>query len=220
MGIHSANAAGAYAAAMQWLNSSPSQEEPVSNLFQALDQARENGPLRPSIEDELLLSPEARAAETSPGAMFGKAQLFPGMSRPADGRLHLADLRGQFGELQTSLNTRIRDALAASGIDTSQQVRLQIGYDGSVIAAGDHPQNGEIEQVFRDQPELRNQFARVSGLGSFLHAAEEHAAFQKAYAQDPYTAVQQYSHLFNDQPRPDYTLLLQGDEAWAEFLPQ
>ncbi len=167
--------------------------------------------------DELTLSAEAEALNGPLGAdLLGK--LFPGVPCEAGGNIRPDDLREHYADQQQSLNSRIQSLLKSSGIDVPPEIRLQVGGDGSVVVANDHPDRERIEELFRENPRLRNQFVQVASLGELLRAADEAVAFQKAYAADPQAAVTAFSHLFSGQERPQFSLTVYADGATAQFV--
>ena len=166
-----------------------------------------------STADELTLSGGAISAK--PPDLVGR--LFPGVPRRADGSVNIENIRTYRDERKDALDARLREAFRDAGIDTSAQIRLQVGYDGHVAVANDHPQRDEIEQIFADNPDLRNHFAEVASLSEVIRAGEEASAFQQAYADDPDAAIAEFWHLFSGQRRPDFSLLIGGDESTIEF---
>ncbi len=177
-------------------------------------------PSVPAIEDELTLSDEAQAAadKTESGSLRSRLQEFlPGVPRGPGNTIQLSDIREYYSERLSSLNSDIRAAMAEAGIDTSQEIRLQVGYDGSVLVSNDHPQSAEIEQIFKTDEDLRNRFAEVSALGSFIQAADQAVGFQAAYRRDPEAAVRQYAYLFSQSAQMDYTLVISGGRTSKEY---
>lgn len=168
--------------------------------------------------DELTLSAPAEAAQQGSLGELLAAELFPGVPRPANGSIRLDDLRQYYADQQESLESRIRSLLNDEGIDVPPEIRLQVGADGSVVVAGDHPDRQQIEELFRENPRLRNQFVEVASLGEQIRAVDETLAFQKAYAENPQAAVEAFSHLFSGKERPQYSLLIQANGSTAQFV--
>ena len=169
------------------------------------------GQLEP-IVDELSLSQGAQALAESgaePPGVFGP--------RLSGGAIYVEDIRGNYEQNLAGLRDRLRQQFAEHGIDTSSEIRLQTASDGSVFVAGDHPQKAEIEQLFVDQPQLRDRFVQVDAQASFMRAVEESMAFQRAYRDNPEAAVQQFAHLFDGSPNPVFSLLIRGDELQPVF---
>jgi hypothetical protein len=188
-----------------------SESESTSLISQPVVQSQS------SIQDELTLSPEGEAAANSGMLDLLTSALFPWMPKGSNGAIRLGDMEKYCSEQSAKLNTRIKEAFKEAGIDTSKQIRLQTGSDGSVVVANEHPQRAEIEQIFKDDPELRNQFVQVDAMSSFVHSGIEALAFQRAYAKDPEAAVEKYSYLFDDSSRPQFGLLVKGNDISVEF---
>ena len=153
--------------------------------------------------DVLTLSPQAEmAANSSAGVpLYLRSQL------------ELPTRENQ-ERAQSVVQAKVDRLFAQNGIDTSQEVRLQVAGDGQVIVTNDHPQKAQIEALFKQDPELRNDFAKFSCLTSAAAAGREASAFQAAYARDPYSAVSRFSSLFSGA-RMDTTLSIQNGEYQA-----
>lgn len=137
---------------------------------------------------------------------------------PRNDKIYVEDIRANYHEARDQFYSRLSGIFAEHGIDTNEQIRLQTGYDGSVVVVSDHPQRQEIEQIFRDNRELRDQFVRLDTQASFLRAADEATEFQRAYWDDPVKALERFSHLFDRSSPPQYTLVMQAGEFLTEFV--
>jgi hypothetical protein len=158
--------------------------------------------------DVLDISAEGEAA----AGLFDRANATTGSNT-----IRLPDLEEAHERMFASMQAKLSALFDKNGIDTSKDVKLQVGYDGSVIVVGDHPQKAQIEQFFKDDPDLRNEFARLQGLTEFIGAARESQAFQAAYAKDPYAAIAQFSYLFDNSVKPSAYLLMKGDTCEAVY---
>lgn len=157
--------------------------------------------------DVLELSAEGQAAadaasSLSLGSLFGAAD---------DGSLSITDMETAQQQIQAQVESKLNRLFAEHDIDTTQEIRLQVGADGRVIVANDHPQRDQIEQLFADDPELRNDFVQAQSMAEFLGAAQEAIAFQQAYARDPEAAVAQFSYLFDATQKASTSLVIRGD---------
>ncbi|MCE5269976.1 hypothetical protein LLH00_01675 [bacterium] len=161
-------------------------------------------------EDTVDISPEAKdKAEKDPGAqargLLESLNILDGFSPEA------------LKEKSTALKEDLDELFQRAGIDTSTEISLTTGYDGSVLVSGEHPDKAKIEKLFADNPELANRFREVSGMASMIRACQEGIAFQKAYAQDPEAAVAQYSYLFNDNYQPQFNMSYTEDSMSFYF---
>jgi hypothetical protein len=104
-----------------------------------------------------------------------------------------------------------------NGIDTSQEIDLQVDSTGQVIVANDNPQKAQIEQLFKDNPNLRDEYIKFTALSELAAAMRETQAFQTAYAKDPSAALSLYSYLFDSGNKGTLTLSILGDQYQALF---
>jgi hypothetical protein len=137
---------------------------------------------------------------------------------PRDGVIHVEDVRANYQEKRDAFYAQLRGRFADAGFTTPPEIRLQTGGDGSVVVASDHPQRAEIEELFRESPELRRTFVELDAQAGFLRAADEASAFQKAYWADPLQALQEFRHLFERQTPGQYTLIVTADAIGERFL--
>lgn len=81
-----------------------------------------------------------------------------------------ADFAGDLGKL-----------LRSAGISVPPDPVLTMDYVGKVVVANNHSDKARIEQVFEDEPEMRNRFAELSAAHSLQRAVEGHDGFVAAY---------------------------------------
>lgn len=161
--------------------------------------------------DSLEISPEAEAlAESTGSALLGASSLFG--TAGADGTITLTELETLQQETMSSVKGRLASLFAKNKIDTSREIRLQVGSDGKVVVANDHPQKAEIEKLINSDEQLRNDYVKMTSLTEMIGSAKDAAAFQAAYAKDPYTAVAQYSYLFDQTCKGNVTMSILGDQ--------
>lgn len=158
--------------------------------------------------DELSLSPVARGKQAA-----RTAELLQWNAEP----LEVADMRRDYDQKLAGLESRLQVEFAKAGIETSPPFQLQTDTEGKVRVAGDHPQKSQIEQLFADNQDLRDDFAEVNAKADFLRAADEAMAFQRAYAEDPEGAVKRFSYLFDNDRKPTFQLSVSGDKYDVGF---
>ena len=191
-----------------------SSTNPLARFQQASRTLAANAPVAAptgSVADELILSDAAEAAAAE--AEKNNMRLFSPFPARADGAVHVEDVRsftqGQLADFQA----KFEQLLAERGIASSAPVSLQTDAAGHVRVVGDHPQKDEIEQLFVEDPALRNEFAHVTANIAFLRAADEATEFQQAYREDPQVAEAMYAHLFNpNRKQPPIQVTLSGGE--------
>ncbi len=144
---------------------------------------------------------------SSAGVLASK--LFEGIET-SDG-ISLDELGGLLRKKSAALKEDLDSLFERAGIDGADEICLTVGYDGSVLVKGEHPDKANIEKLFADDPELSNRFREVSGLAEIIRAGQEGVEFQKAYAQNPIAAVEQYSYLFSGNYQPQFNLSYSAD---------
>lgn len=71
--------------------------------------------------------------------------------------------------------------LRAAGIRVPPNPILTNDAQGYVRVANDHPDKDKIEQLFEDNPELQQRYAKISAGSSLLRAAEHFSEYASAY---------------------------------------
>jgi hypothetical protein len=182
----------------------------VSNTQYAelVPQAKENG------ADKVTVSPEAQQLNSITNNEGGLIkELFPGV----DGPVKLENIRSAVAEEFSAFKSAFGNYLRERGIDRTPSFTLTSDGEGKVRVRGEHPQKEEIEAIFTEHPELRDQFAKVSAMSSLVRAADEGLKFRKAYAQDPQEAVNRYAYLFNDNRSVHFNMTISEDDMEVSF---
>jgi hypothetical protein len=216
MGISNINSNNNSASLLSSLLSETSNSMPT--LFDVLD-GNDNTNLSGStsssgdISDILDLSPQSQAAADNLTNLTDNnlASLLSSLSgnNTSDGIQSTAD------QLRSSIQSELSKLFKDNGIDTSKEIDLQVDANGQVIVANDNPQKAQIEQLFKDDPKLRDAYVQFTAASELAAAAQETSAFQAAYATDPTTAVSQYSYLFDSNNKPTLSLSILGDKYQA-----
>ncbi len=68
-----------------------------------------------------------------------------------------------------------------NGISVPPEAVLTSDGEGYVRVTGDHPEKAKIEALFKDNPELRNQFAEISANSSLQRAVEGYENYARHY---------------------------------------
>lgn len=142
-------------------------------------------------------------------------ELFPGLN--VSNGISPTDLSGLLREKTAGLRRELDEAFSRAGIDNSEEVVLTVGYDGSILVKGEHPEKERIEAMFRGDSGLGNRFREVSALASVARVGRETLEFQQAYAADPKAAVNRYAHLFNENYKPEFHLSYSADKLGIYF---
>jgi hypothetical protein len=152
------------------------------------------------VVDVLELSIEGKSLARETGATGPRHGFDTG------GPIRIENVQVDYEKNLSAVQSKIESLFAANGIESNPAVRLQIGLDGRLIVADNHPQAQKIEPLVAEQSGLRDQFAQTSAQARLLKAAEEAAAFQKAYRKDPIKAVADYAHLFGPHTQTAFQL--------------
>lgn len=124
----------------------------------------------------------------------------------------LDDMESGLESLKRDFKDKTTTAFLENGIPLDPPVELTSDGEGKVRVKGDHPNKTQIEQLFENKPELRDDFAATSTLGSMVEAGREYIEFSKEYAKDPYAAVAKYGHMFDGMKDEPFSILI-GMEA-------
>jgi hypothetical protein len=210
MGISNINSNNNSASLLNSLLSETSNSMPT--LFDVLD-GSDNTSSTGDISDILDLSPQSQAAaDNLTGSTDNNlASLLSSLF----GNNSLDGIQSTADQLLSSIQSELSKLFKDNGIDTSKEIDLQVGADGQVIVANDNPQKAQIEQLFKDDPKLRDAYVQFTATSELAAAAREASAFQTAYAKDPTTAVAQYSYLFDSNNQPTLSLSILGDKYQA-----
>jgi hypothetical protein len=68
-----------------------------------------------------------------------------------------------------------------AGINVTPEPVLISDSEGHIRVAGSHPDKSKIEQLFADNPELQQQFVKISSDSTLLRGAEHYSSFVKDY---------------------------------------
>lgn len=105
-----------------------------------------------------------------------KQQAHGRLSSWTPGGLGAISLSGIFRELSETVD-QFRDSFAQlleeHGIDRSEEIHLGIDTTGKARVQGDRADAVQIESLFEQNPELRNQLAMIDSYASMLRAAQQ-----------------------------------------------
>jgi hypothetical protein len=120
-------------------------------------------------------------------------------------------------KLENIFSSGLSELVKEVGISAEPSFELSTDMNGHVRVKGEHPQKGEIEKLFSDNPELENLFRGICSNHALLKAFEEHQKFSEEYAIDQIQAVMKYSYLFEDSSSVDVTAKIDknGFATWS-----
>jgi hypothetical protein len=132
------------------------------------------------------------------------------------GRITIDELLEQGTRQLDEFNRVIKRLFYENDIDTSLPIELGSQYGtGETIVTNNHPDKEKIDQIFREHPEMSNNFKRISNMLEMAELGKESTKFQQAYRQNPQQAVEQYGYLFNTKLTS--TILLEDGQAQILF---
>ena len=178
----------------------------------AAEVEKEAGNAKTDTRDELDLSSQSRLPDPLEKGPFW--QLLGVESE--NGWVRIEDVRSAYNEQFAEFTGVVKSRLGEAGVDLSCEFTLRSDSTGLPVVAGAPPDKQTIETLVRNDPVLANQFRGMNAAASFLHAIDEAAPFHKAYAKDPYAAVQRHSQLFDDNQPSIFNIHF--DEEGAETL--
>ncbi|WP_374339134.1 hypothetical protein [Leeia sp.] len=139
-------------------------------------------------------------------------------TQPVSAPVPVDGVREQAAAKLAALQQAIGNVFQQQGVTTSDGARLQLGADGRLQLSGAQAADA-VQQALDADSALQQQFADVASGQAFLRAADETAAFQRAYAANPKVAVAQYGHLLNaNRPEPVFQLHAQAGQWQARFI--
>ena len=119
--------------------------------------------------------------------------------------IHGDDIQKELDEDLVSFKASINKKFEQLGVDTSIPVELQVDHQGYVQVTNNHPDKEKINQMFKDNEDLRNTYVKIQSFMEVLDSGRDAATFQKAYTKNPRAAVAQYSYLPNsDRQNPRF----------------
>lgn len=199
MGISNVNNSNNASSLTSSLLSSASQ--PLPTLFDYLADDGSSSSVS-NLSDVLDISPPAQA----------EADKLSGSANGTSSGISLDTFQAVADQAFANIQAKLTKLFADKGIDTSKEIKLQVGADGQITVAGDHPQKAQIEQLFKDDANLRDDYIKFTAFSELAAAGQEANTFQAAYAKDPTAAMKQYSYLFDTETKPTLSLTIKGNK--------
>lgn len=132
----------------------------------------------------------------------------------------ISDISGMLTSIDTDPERALRTFLSSfskvlkdSNVQLSQPARLQCGTDGNIYVTNNTPDKEKIEELFKNNPELANEFRHASMNAAIAAHFNEALPFYKAYAEDSKAAVAKYSYLFNTNYHDVFSLIVDQDKG-------
>jgi hypothetical protein len=174
------------------------------------------------LSSETTLEEQQTGKSTKPGGLLENSfeQIF-GFQPKVNGVISLKELREHGTRQLQEFNRDLRSMLRENGIDTSLPIELVSEFGtGDTIVKNDHPDKEKIDQLFKENPELSNDFKRISSMLELAEIGEQTSKFHEAYSQNPQQAVAQYAYLFNTKITSSILLEDGGAEIRFQRIPK
>lgn len=120
--------------------------------------------------------PSATAVRRAPSALSQPLQRTLSL-RAADIMPSRESLAQDTASFADEVGKKFREA----GIQVPPNPILGNDFAGYVQVVNNHPDKGKIEQLFKENPELRDQFAKISAQSSLLRAGEHASQYASDY---------------------------------------
>lgn len=169
-------------------------------------------------DDVVSISPQGSAMCGLAGKLGIDSLL--GFTPETPGRVSVDELEYYGRKFLDEYSTRLNTLFGENGIDIDTPVELAGGSDGSIVVTNNHPDKAAIEKLFKDNPELGNEFKKIDNMLTLAEAGRETVKFQEAYAQCPEAAVMQYGYLFTTQLQGTLQFSNEGANILFHRVPQ
>ncbi|MDG5816914.1 hypothetical protein QA601_17585 [Chitinispirillales bacterium ANBcel5] len=131
-------------------------------------------------------------------ANLGRLPSLYGFEPRVPGRISIDEVyeHGQkfLKEFTKELNSRLKQ----EGVNTDIEFTLRTAFgSGDIVVTSEHPDKQKIETVFKDDFDLRNEYAKINSMFHLVESGKRASGFADAYRANPKQALAQYSYLFN-----------------------
>ena len=75
----------------------------------------------------------------------------------------------------------VRKKFIGAGVQMPPNPILSSDFQGHVRVVNDHPDRDKIEQLFKDNPELQQRYAKISAFSSLFRASDHYTQFATEY---------------------------------------
>jgi hypothetical protein len=161
--------------------------------------------------------PDHRASAIGPNAApLQQFAAHPTGLAPIDAR-SIDGVRAEYQTATAVFEERLRRLLSERGIELGAGVILARNQQGDVQVTGEHPQKGAIEELFREDRELKALFSQLDAQASFLRAAELNAELQRLSDDSPPEAAAQMPHILSGGSARGFSMAVLPREIVVRF---
>ena len=112
---------------------------------------------------------------------------------------------------------RFRRLMREHGIEVGNGIVLTANEQGQVTVSNEHPQKSAVEQLFRDNPDLRAQFVQLTRQATVLRAADLSGELVRLQADSPEDSAQHVSQLLRSSANGSFFLTIRPGDIVADF---
>jgi hypothetical protein len=170
--------------------------------------------MTPQAENSL---PETKEPESANARLAAQQRLATSIQADPTGPRDLGSIQAEAESALKNWQEQLIGKLQEKGIALDEPLRLLVRPgDGKIVVQGDHPHKTEIEAALNEDEDLANSIRGVSSLFDLLRAAEGQKEFSRAYEENPVTAINTFSHLFDEQT--SWPIEFRVDDYGAEVV--
>ena len=122
--------------------------------------------------------------------------------------VRLGELESGLEGLRQGFESDVGAMFLENGIPSKPPVELTSDSSGAVLVNGSHPYKERIEKLFAEDPQLSNEFRKISSLTSITEAIKEYSEFARRYEEDPNAAIEEYAYLFEKRPEKPFVMAI------------
>jgi hypothetical protein len=126
----------------------------------------------------------------------------------------LASTQTAVNKLSASIQKKITSALTKAGIDTSQEIDLQVASSGNVVVTNDNAQSQQIEDAINNVPELK---AAVVEYLDFMKSMAPALTGSSSSDTTSNSSIEQLLSLLGGSSQGAVTLTLKGDRLATSY---
>ena len=119
-----------------------------------------------------------------------------GLDANGDGTITMNEMVSKAKRDFGTLEQEVDKTLEANGISANPPFSMQLDSSGRITVSGSRSDTKAIEAALNANTNLRDALASVSATTGTIKAAQEAAAFQAAYRENPMEAVNRFRYLF------------------------
>jgi len=154
-----------------------------------------SGKMQTTDDDKVNISSQGAMVSGLAGKL-GIEGIF-GYTPKTPGVINIDELEYYGRKFLDEYNADLQNIFRENNIDTGKPINLENASDGSIVVTNNHPDKAKIEELFKENQEIGNEYKKINNMFTMAAEGREASEFQEAYSRNPDAAVAQYSYLFN-----------------------